>query len=150
VTQHADNYRFDITAYEDGESSGMLRLCLRVAFAGHSTATHWSTEDGVLAKTTIGRFKPEWQKPPRLILHWTSGLSDGDPEKLIPFLAPQSYEFCVGSVQAWLEGVDYANEPDHDGDNSRGWRIYNEVWGHVGGHRGAICAVEPAWLMHGK
>lgn len=87
-----------------------------------------------------------WETPPRLILHWFAA---GEPG-LTQFLAPVGYEAAASAVKAWLDAQDYANEPDHDGDNSRGWRIYNEEWGHIGTYRGAICAIEPAWLMHGK
>lgn len=146
MSQCADNYRFDITAWDGHHDFSMMDLCLKIAFADHKTVTHWSHEPGVLAPVENGRFYAMWKKPPRLILYWW----DGDSKDLTPFLAPMTYEAAVGAVRAWLEGQDYANEPDHDGSNSRGWRIYNEAWGHVGGHRGAICAVEPAWLMHGK
>jgi hypothetical protein len=27
-------------------------------------------------------------------------------------------------VTAWLEEVDYGEEPDHDGANGKGWRVY--------------------------
>jgi len=40
---------------------------------------------------------------------------------------------------------------DHDGDNSEGWRVYLEDWGHVGSYSsGVICAVMPCYLWHGK
>lgn len=39
---------------------------------------------------------------------------------------------------------------DHDGSNTRGWRVYCQDWGHVGEMWEAICAVHPAYLWHGK
>lgn len=50
----------------------------------------------------------------------------------------------------WLAEQDYGKEPDHDGDNGRGWRLYNESWGSVGSWTGAFIAVKPAWAMYGK
>lgn len=38
----------------------------------------------------------------------------------------------------------------HDGSNSLGWRVYVGEWGHVGDQHGAIVAVTPAYLWHGK
>lgn len=46
--------------------------------------------------------------------------------------------------------ADYGRQPDHDGDNEKGWRLYNETWGMVGGDHSAFAAVEPAWAMYGK
>jgi hypothetical protein len=50
----------------------------------------------------------------------------------------------------WLAEADYGPEPDHDGHNSKGWRLYCEDWGHVDGEYQAFVAVKPAWAMHGK
>lgn len=50
----------------------------------------------------------------------------------------------------WLAEVDYGKQPDHDGDNGRGWRVYVEGWGHIDSHWGAIVAVAPRWAMYGK
>ena len=53
-------------------------------------------------------------------------------------------------AKRWLAEADYGREPDHDGDNSKGWRIYNDSWAKVEGFSYSIVAVQPAWLMHGK
>lgn len=50
----------------------------------------------------------------------------------------------------WLAEVEYGSEPDHDGDNGRGWRVYNEEWGNVSGLWSAIVGVQPVWAMYGK
>ena len=39
---------------------------------------------------------------------------------------------------------------DHDGHNQKGWRVYNETWGHVGEHTCALVAVQPAYIWQGK
>lgn len=50
----------------------------------------------------------------------------------------------------WLAEADYGREPDHDGDNERGWRLYTEGWGRIGSWDGSFVAVKPAWAMFGK
>src|SRR5690349_24893058 len=54
-----------------------------------------------------------------------------------------SSDVCSSDLEAWLAEADYGPQPDHDGDNSKGWRIYNEAWGHVDNLWGAIVAIQP-------
>ena len=53
-------------------------------------------------------------------------------------------------ADAWLKDTHYGGAPDHDGDNGKGYRIFNEAWGHVCGMYEAFVGIEPAWLMYGK
>lgn len=53
-------------------------------------------------------------------------------------------------VWHWLETADRGPEPDHDGSNKPGWRVYNEAWGHVAGDWRAFVAIQPVWAMYGK
>lgn len=53
-------------------------------------------------------------------------------------------------AKRWLAEQDYGQQPDHDGDNGEGWRLYNETWGHVEGYTYGFVAVKPAWIMYGK
>lgn len=54
-------------------------------------------------------------------------------------------------VTGWLKETDYGNEPDHDGSNGKGWRVYNHNWGQVIGCGSySFVAIEPAWAMYGK
>lgn len=41
-------------------------------------------------------------------------------------------------------------DAEHDGNNSPGWRVFLEDWGHVGAVRSAICCVRPCFVWHGK
>lgn len=50
----------------------------------------------------------------------------------------------------WLAEQNYGPEPDHDGDNGKGWRLYCEEWGHVDNESQAFVAVQPVWAMYGK
>ena len=38
----------------------------------------------------------------------------------------------------------------HDGENVKGWEIYNEHWNKVGGESDVLFAVRPAWIWLGK
>lgn len=50
----------------------------------------------------------------------------------------------------WLSEVEYGPQDDHDGHDTKGWRIYNESWGHIEELRSAFVAITPEWAMHGK
>lgn len=53
----------------------------------------------------------------------------------------------------WLQErkhEEYREVLDHDGSNGKGFRIYNEDWGHVAGSFYAILAVLPVWAWYGK
>lgn len=130
MSQCADNFRFDITAwrghYKDGRD--VLLDCMNLAFSGQ-TATHWSATSK------------------RLILFWIAPDQRFNAQALI---CKTSAAGMAPMVREWLAAAEYGPEPDHDGSNSKGWRIFNEAWGHVEGESYAICGIEPAWLMHGK
>ena len=49
----------------------------------------------------------------------------------------------------WLYQTKYPPQPDHDGHNNKGWRLYNNEYGYVGGIFSAIIAVKPAWIEYG-
>lgn len=77
----------------------------------------------------------------------------GDFEKIpdrvaLPF--EMTAEFSADLAERWLAVTEYGDEPDHDGDNRKGWRVFNEDWGHVCGLHAAICGIRPEWAMYGK
>ena len=63
-----------------------------------------------------------------------------------PLGLTQTVDFIVG----WLDNLNYGGQPDHDGDNGKGWRIFTESWGHVAGYSYTVVGVQPAWAMYGK
>lgn len=81
---------------------------------------------------------------PTLILLW-HGERGSQP---LPY--PLGFEQAVEFVHGWLGATDYGSEPDHDGSNGRGWRIFCDHWGHVAGHSSAVLGCQPAWAMYGK
>lgn len=87
-------------------------------------------------------------KQQRLIFFWHQPESGQDHQEL-PFEldAAGAADFAA----RWLEGsAEYPREPDHDGDNGKGWCAYVEGWGHVDGSHYAVIAVSPAWACYGK
>lgn len=82
-----------------------------------------------------------------LILYWAPANS----------MTPLPFKMTPAGIRTfcweWLNcaGAEMlGSQPDHDGSNKLGWRIYNEEWTHVNGRRQALCAVQPIWAMYGK
>ena len=123
-----DNFRFDITAV--GGLQGWLDCCIGTS----RKASGWSSDGN--------------EKEPRLIFYWIA------PTPLVdgyhPFPSPADSLYVGIIAEAWLDSVKRGKQPDHDGHNSKGFRLYNEAWGHVDGHYQAFIAVAPAWAMYGK
>lgn len=110
----------------------------------------------VFAQSGSMRGCESWSVDPDrgLILLWWKGHN----ESAHAFPSRLTALQCLPFVAAWLDSDDakkiklgkWEGDIDHDGDNSYGWRVYCEDWGHVGGFSSAICAVKPCVLWHGK
>jgi hypothetical protein len=79
-----------------------------------------------------------------LILFWHH-----DP-KSTPLPYPINLDGAIEFIKGWLDTAEYGKQPDHDGDNHPGWRLFNESWGHVFGSCYGILMIQPAWAMYGK
>lgn len=82
-----------------------------------------------------------------LVLYWSES-TNADYSKL-PYVmnVPQVTEFAWG----WLNSVEPTQEEqDHDGHNGKGFRVFNEAWGHVFGEWQGYIAITPIWAMFGK
>lgn len=126
------NFRFDITS----DNPEHFRASIQLAFAKHASAVGYAIDPG------------NGKTAPRLILYWT------DPDRSFAgfcrFPSPVGVNGAVAVVSEWLKAVRYDREPDHDGDNKKGFRVFNEEWGHVCRDHCAFVGVEPAWIMYGK
>lgn len=75
-------------------------------------------------------------------------------EGAVPFPFMMDPSGAADFAARWLATADYGQEPDHDGDNTKGWRVFLGGFGRVHTSTGeedhAVCAVQPAWAMHGK
>lgn len=118
-----DNFHFDMT------SEGVEKL--KAAFALFS-------QPGL---KVIG-YREDAKKG--LVFYWSDSL------RAIKLPFPMTLEQAAYFAAGWLDHADYGREPDHDGDNSKGWRLYTEDWGHVDGEWETFVAVQPKWAMHGK
>lgn len=60
-----------------------------------------------------------------------------------PFPYEMAWEQAAEFAWGWLNQADYGHEPDHDGDNSKGFSVYN-------GGRKIILTIKPIWMMYGR
>lgn len=127
-----DNYRFDMTGVD-------LGTALSVAFGDHLK------RKCIGYKTTERYIDPV--TPSKFILFWADSEIQLTGMIPLPPMGPFETEIVVN---AWLASADYGREPDHDGSNTKGCRVYNDTWGHAAGYWQAFAVIEPAWLMHGK
>jgi hypothetical protein len=125
-----DNFHFDMTC----QGRETLSAAMRLAFSQHSKATHYAIREA------------DDKKPRRIVFFWAESVAKG----AAPFPFKMDAEGCADFAWRWLSEVDFGSEPDHDGDNGKGWRVYNEGWGHVDGEWAGIIAVAPEWAMYGK
>ncbi len=138
-----DNFAFDITAM----SKETFDLAMQVACADNEEATLYRVLDYPVKANEWT--KEDTPKMPTLILYWTDKADDATK---LP--APMKGEALASFVWNWLQDVwknDAAgSEPDHDGSNSQGYRIFNEEWTHVADQSEAFMGIQPIWAMHGK
>ena len=122
-----DNFSFDVIA--DRGLEDWVMCC-----AAGQSAVGWSAEVG--------------KQPPKMVLYWTDPKQPVERYSALPFKA--DHVFIASLIKGWLDSIDYSSEPDHDGDNAKGFRLYNEDWGHVDGRWEAFMAVTPIWAIYGK
>lgn len=136
-----DNFQMDVTAEDRKTLLQLLEIAFRHNCPG-GKASHWAEIDTV--------FEDGWSgSQPRkvLILYWSPPESDQKAIRL-----PSACDAIKASnyVEDWLDAVDYGPEPDHDGDNGKGFRLFCDFWGHVNGSHYSIIGISPAWAMYGK
>ena len=150
-----DNFHIDITS----EGQAALTTAMSLAFGQYRNAVAYAIREAVAGEAY--KFddddlqkKHGWMlrqktraKPKRLIFFWSDYEKVADSVKL-PFKLDAAG--AADFASRWLAELDYGSEPDHDGDNGKGWRLYCESWGHVDDHSSAFIAVAPAWAMYGK
>lgn len=124
------NFHIEIVSDDDSE----LLLAMQIAF-NHAPG---NKAEGYAVTPDKG-----------LVFLWTMGLrAPEDAAVKLPFKLD-----AIGGAdfaRRWLAEQDYGRQPDHDGDNKKGWCVYNEKWARVAGWSGSFVAVKPAWIMYGK
>jgi hypothetical protein len=110
----------------------IVKLTHEVHYYGEPTSGHYTT-----TKVTTDGI-------PTMILYW----HEASKGKELPY--PFDRDHSIDFIWNWLQGTEFPPEPDIDGSCSKGWRVFNEAWGHVAGNHYAIVAIQPEWAMHGK
>jgi hypothetical protein len=119
-----DNFHIDIT--HDGDIADAMRIAFAGAPGGKAEAYIVDDNKG-------------------LVFFWSK---DENKSINLPFKLDASG--AADFAKRWLAEQDYGPQLDHDGDNCKGWRLYNESWGRVEGYTYGFVAVQPAWAMYGK
>lgn len=119
-----DNRQISIQA----EGKADFELALRLA-SGRHKAIGYRVHDG------------------SLVFYWTGS----DTSKMIPFPYEMDIQQMIEFAWGWLlKNKPVGPEPDHDGDNGEGFKVYNEDWGHVFNEWQAFVAITPIWALYGK
>ncbi|PZQ86025.1 MAG: hypothetical protein DI549_00655 [Ancylobacter novellus] len=141
-----DNFHVDITA--EGKSS--LAKAIGIAFA-HNAPGCKSQSYAIkqIVATEFNGLPVDLNGKRALVLRWTKR-TPTDPVEVCDLACGLDAEATAHLAGLWLDEQDYGREPDHDGDNGKGWRVFVGGWGHVAGDHYSICAVTPAWAMYGK
>lgn len=131
-----DNKVFNV----NGRGLDMLRAALQLAYQ----------QNGEKTTAKAWKFIPE----AGFVLLWWNDRADGSNAFPCPMnaeaVAPMIIEWLASEDAKGMKCSDWDADTDHDGHNSKGWRIYTGDWGHINDITSAICAVRPAYLWHGK
>lgn len=137
-----DNFYFKMTC----EGKETLRRALELAARSHKVVGYAVRAAVPEVKDAEKPYLDKPAKPQRMVFFWSaSGVAD-----LTPFPFPMGIEQAADFAHEWLGSLNYGQEPDHDGDNGKGWTVYCEGWGHVDSEYQAFIAVAPSWAMYGK
>lgn len=129
-------------------------LAMQLAFESPTaTATFWEVDQKPVFREDSKNVSSEREptdlfekEHPRLIFYWSE--PSGRAVHPLPF--PMKWKEAAEFAWGWLKNQDYGEQPDHDGSNGKGFAVYDEAWGRVGGKWEAICAISPQWAWYGK
>lgn len=126
-----------------------FKLALEIALSHHRSASHYAV---IEHKAEVNEWMKGDKKRKTLVLFWAD--DEGFKPKPTAFPCAMKGKALVSFVWNWLEDAwakeEHGSQPDHDGSNSNGWRIFNEDWGHVAESHYGIVGIQPVWAMHGK
>ena len=149
-----DNRLIDITS--EGKEALKMALSLIWDNAPGGKATHFrvlnlrqnttynKTKDREVGHHLTGLVQDDEKGTPTLILYW----KEDRAAQILPY--PMELDSCYEMVLGWLAQADYGFEPGHDGSNGKGFRVLNEMWGHVIRSHYAFAAIQPCWAWYGK
>lgn len=139
-----DNFRIDITA----EGRPSLVKAIEIAFAHNAPGGKVESYELTTLESDVYTGIPESLDGARaLVFRWSK--EDGRKNSVpLPFKLDAAG--AADWAERWLGEADFGRQPDHDGHNKKGWRVFTGNWGHVGSDHYAVCAVIPSWAMYGK
>lgn len=141
-----DNFKIDITA--EGKTS--LHKAIEIVFAHNAPGGKVESYQVVQLQSCPYTGIPEsLNGKTALVLRWTKA-DQMKPDGPVNLLTKLDVAGAVDLASRWLAEQDYGRQPDHDGDNGKGWRVFTGNWGHVGNDHYAVCAILPEWAMYGK
>lgn len=130
-----DNFKFTFVGIH---SKDLLRQALALAFTKGDGRLKASSAEGYLIHPEKG-----------LVFLGYIDRHSKDPA-VVEFPFKMDAEGCADWAYRWLENAEYGPEPDHDGSNSKGFKVYNDSWSRVDSYYGSLVAVKPEWCWHGK
>ena len=111
-------------------------------------SVEWKDRKNVDIPCRVCNGKPDLLPASAMILYWTEPGKHVGAERL-PF--PITVDGAVNFLWDWLQDVEYEKQPDHDGDNHKGFIVTTgDFWGHCEGAWESILMVTPYWQMYGK
>jgi hypothetical protein len=125
------HFLVDVTAYDRENLARVMAVAFSDIVSGKRNATHFALSG---AKQLV-----LFSQPP-------SPRSDCNlAEAAEEFPEPLNLEKAVAFVWEWLQRVEYPQD-EHDGTSKKGWRVFNEQFGIVGGCWEAFIAIRPMWI----
>lgn len=140
-----DNFALNVVS--EGKES--FKLALQIALSHHTKASHYAVIDH---DADVNEWTKKGGKRKTLVLFWTDDESFKPKPSAFPcdMKGAALFEFVWHWLEDCWEKRAHGQEPDHDGDNGNGWRIFNEDWGHVAESHYAFVGIQPVWAMYGK
>lgn len=146
-----DNRSINVVA----EGDEALRLAITLAWgkSANQRATHYrfmlvEPKTRYYGNPTVDTHTTDYAESPTgkptLVILW----HDENGAVALPY--PMNLEQTIEFIRGWLAQVERGREPSHDGDNGKGFRTFQDFWGHVAGYHCAIIGVQPEWAMYGK
>jgi hypothetical protein len=148
-----DNQRLIVVS----ETLTDFRLGMQLAFRHCPGDKAWSWWEWTPKRSDFDKDRPEEglgvvRSSPFLVLSWEGGPRQSGEFSKTKHRLPSGMDSALAAdfAWSWLVEQDYGSQPDHDGSNHRGFILFNDAWGHVGGDSYAIIAIGSAWAMAGK
>lgn len=145
-----DNFRFDMTCEGRDRLQDAFRLAWNAAGHGGSklVASHYEIRQATSGENPGFLYGDPTAKPVRMVFFFSPDPAALSEKTAFPFR--MDADGAADFAARWLAEVKYPKEPDHDGDNERGWRLRTDEQGHSGEDLYSIAVVAPVWIMYGK